>query len=250
LKHLLLYLLLLPLSVAAQKDSIPELEADRPDQTETPSIVPKRYFQFETGFVFERTDPRSKQIVHPSTLWKYGLNGNIELRLITELNTIKEAGTSVSGLIPIAIGFKTKISEEKGLIPKTSLIAHMNMRSLASKEFQTEKYAPEFRFTMQHTLSSNISLGYNLGMEWDGESNDPEYIYTLTSGFGISEKFGCYIELYGFAAKAHTADHRFDAGITYLPTDWLMLDASGGFGVSKTAPQNFFGMGFTVRVHQ
>jgi hypothetical protein len=29
------------------------LEADRPDQTETPAIVPVKHWQFETGFIIE-----------------------------------------------------------------------------------------------------------------------------------------------------------------------------------------------------
>jgi hypothetical protein len=226
------------------------LEADRPDQTESPAIVPAKHFQIETGFVRERTDPSTKTYVNPSVLWKYGVNNVFELRLITEMNTIKQSGSSISGLVPVALGFKVKISEEKGILPRTSLIAHLNMRSWASKEFMAEKYAPDFRFTMQHTLSEKFSLGYNLGMEWDGEESVPEYIYTLTTGFQATEKLGMYVELYGFAAERHTADHRFDAGITFLAAPWLLLDVSGGVGISKIAPQNFFGAGFTVRFHQ
>jgi len=241
---------MLPLAAVAQKDSIPKIEADRPDQTESPAIVPKKYFQIETGFISEKTDANTRTIVHPSSLWKYGLNNRFELRLITELNSIKESENLISGLIPVAVGFKVNLSEEKGLMPRTSLISHLNLKSVASKNFVAEKYAPEFRFTMQHSLSDKISLGYNLGMEWDGDETGAEYIYTLTTGCEFTEKIGGYVELYGFAASRHTADHRFDAGITYFPADWLMLDISGGLGISRIAPPHFIAVGFTVRFHQ
>ena len=55
------------------------LQADRPDQTETPSIVPKGMFQAETGFTFQKNDANSKTNTLPSTLWKYGVNENFEL---------------------------------------------------------------------------------------------------------------------------------------------------------------------------
>ncbi|MGK4566621.1 transporter [Flavobacterium sp. 3HN19-14] len=97
---------------------------------------------------------------------------------------------------------------------------------LASSKLKAEYYAPRFRFTMQHTLSDKISLGYNLGAEWDGETPDATFLYTLTTGFSLSEKLGCYIEVYGFAPQNDTADHRLDGGFTYLVSDNFMIDVS------------------------
>ena len=101
---------------------------------------------------------------------------------------------------------------------------------------------------MQHTLSDKISLGYNLGAEWDGETPEPTFIYTLTSGFALSEKTGFFIELYGFAPQQDKAEHRFDGGFTYLVTNDLMLDASAGFGITDNAPDYFTAIGFSFRL--
>jgi len=60
------------------------IQADRPDQTETPAIVPRGMFQVETGFTFQKNDEISKTNTLPTALWKYGVNENFELRLITE----------------------------------------------------------------------------------------------------------------------------------------------------------------------
>lgn len=178
--------------------SLSAIQLDRPDQTECPFITPKKYIQIENGFTFETFDQNQKSFNYPSTLWKYGVNEKFELRLITELASEKSNGNINTGFSPITIGFKTSLFEEKGIIPKTSFIGHITTSNIGTNDFQTKYIAPSFRFTMQHTLTKKISLAYNLGAEWNGENAEHSYIYTLTAGFSLTEKIGCYTELYGF----------------------------------------------------
>ena len=225
----------------------PPIQLDRPDQTECSFIVPKGYIQAENGFSYENINKDEKAIVYPSTLWKYGLSKKVELRLITELVTEKQKDFTVSGLTPIKLGFKVNISQEKGIIPVTSLIVHLVIPGIASQSFISNYYAPSFRFTMQNTLSKKFSLGYNLGAEWDEQTHTPTYIYTLTTGYSITEKLNSYLEAYGFLAKNEWADHRIDGGFTYLLNEDMMLDISGGFGITKFSPINYVALGFSYR---
>jgi hypothetical protein len=101
---------------------------------------------------------------------------------------------------------------------------------------------------MQHGLSDRVSLGYNLGAEWDGETADPIFIYTLTTGFSLTEKIGAYTELYGFAPQHARADHRADLGFTFLLKQNMMFDISGGFGLSPNAPDYYFSVGYSIRL--
>lgn len=223
------------------------IQLDRPDQTECPFIVPKNYMQVENGFTYEYAGNKQKSFSYPSTLWKYGVNDNFELRLITELVTEKNDSFNTTGLLPVTLGFKTKLLEEKGLIPKTSFIGHVTTSGVGSKNFHTTYIAPSFRFTMQHTLSQKLSLAYNLGAEWDGETARPTYIYTLTTGISLSEKLGSFVELYGFAPVSDKADHRFDGGLTYLVCNNCMIDISGGIGLTENAPDYFVSLGVSCR---
>jgi len=246
MKYIFFALLFFQLSVSAQqKDSLPDLVADRPDQTETPMIVPKKHFQVETGFLIEKVNSIERAYSHPSILWKYGVNGKAELRLITEINSSNSVN---AGLVPVLIGFKQRLAEEKGAMPMISFIGHLSLPFASSKKFETSRYAPEFRFTLQHTLSEKISLGYNLGMEWNGEDSNPDYIYTLTTGYSLTSKAGFFVELYGYLNKLNAADHRFDAGFTYLLSRNFMLDVSGGFGITRLSPKHFLSMGFSFRL--
>ena len=241
----ILALLIVQLITAQNTEPI---QADRPDQTETPALVPKGMFQVEAGFTFQKNDEFSNTNTLPTVLWKYGVNENFELRLITEYVYEKVFDEKQEGLLPVYIGFKAKLAEEKGIVPKTSIIAHIGLPSAATAKYKNEFYAPEFRFVMQHTLSEKMSLSYNLGAEWDGFSAEPTFLYTLTTGYSITEKLGSYIELFGFAPQNNKANHSFDGGITYLINNNFMLDLSSGFGITKNAPDYYVAVGFSFRI--
>lgn len=154
-KILLLFLLI---SSSIYSQELEPIQADRPDQTETPVIVPKGMFQVETGFTFQKNDAFNKSLSLPSTLWKYGVNENLELRLITEFLSEEINNEKFNGISPVSVGLKVKLTDENGIIPNTSFVGHISLPNAASKEFKTEFFAPEFRFVMQHTLSEKISF--------------------------------------------------------------------------------------------
>lgn len=226
---------------------LPSIQTDRPDQTECPFITPKNYFQLENGFSYEINNQNSKLIVAPTILTRFGINKYFELRLITEYIITKESSSTYSGINPILIGFKARLIEEKGVIPTTSLIAHIGIPKVASSENRAIYYYPEIRFTMQHTISEKQSLSYNLGAEWNGENTKPTFIYTLTTGYTLTKKIGAYIEFYGFVPQIGIPDHRFDSGLTYLFNLNHQLDISGGFGLSETSPQHYVTLGYSFR---
>ncbi len=227
--------------------NLPPIQLDRPDQTECPFITPAKFIQIENGFAVENFHENQKAYSYPSTLWKYGVNDKLELRLITEFVSEKVNGIINTGILPITLGFKASLFEGKGFIPKTSFIGHITTSKIGSEKFQTKYIAPSFRFTMQHTLTKKISLAYNLGAEWNGETPEQIYLYTLTTGLSLTEKIGCYAELYGYLPNDKTANHRFDCGITYLINNNFMTDISGGFGLTENAPKNYISLGLSYR---
>lgn len=247
MKTLISFLLLL-ISLVGYTQNIEPIQADRPDQTETPAIVPIGMFQVETGFTFQKNDKKSTLFSLPTTLWKYGVNENFELRLITEFISEENNISKSNGFNPIYVGFKVKLANEKGIIPKTSFISHISLPNVASSKYKTDFYAPEFRFVMQHTLNEKLSLSYNLGAEWDGFTPEPTFIYTLTTGYSISDKLGSYIELFGFGPQNDKANHSFDGGLTYLINNNFMLDLSSGVGITNNAPDYYTAIGFSFRI--
>ena len=167
--------------------------------------------------------------------------------MVTEFNSEKFQGERISGIVPLTFGFKAKLTEEKKFLPKISFLGHLTANKLGSKDFQTTHIVPTFRLLFQHTLSEKLSLGYNFGAEWNGETPDATGIYTLSTAYSITEKLGGFAEVYGYINETKKPDHRFDTGFTYLVNDNLQIDATTGFGISKISPDYFLSCGISYR---
>lgn len=240
---IILSFLLLSVSVHAQDIIIP----DRPDQTNSPAVVTKNYIQVETGLLFEKHSESIKSTSHPALLLRYGLLKNFEVNILGEWSSINQNNSTATGFAPLVFGFKAKIAEEKDIRPAISIMANFSANKSGKIEFQTPNVSAVALLLFQHTLSDDWSLGYNLGTEWDGENPYPTTLYTISSAYSFSEKIGGFAEIYGYFNKIQSADHRFDAGITYLLNNDLQIDASAGLGISDISPKFFVSSGLAYR---
>ncbi len=233
-------------------DSMPVMApiiADRPSQSESSFLVPKGYFQAELGFSITDTDP-GFLYTYPSALWKYGLTDNFELRLITQYITIQdEPEPNQNGFLPLAVGFKSRLSEQKGILPKMSFLGHIRLPGVVAENFQTTYLAPELRLAFDHIVSDFFSVGYNVGLLWDGEDPEPYFLYTLTTGFSISKRVGLFAEVYGSTPQRESdpAQLYANAGLTYLIGNNLLLDVSASQGITDNAPLRYVAAGFSYR---
>jgi hypothetical protein len=247
-------ILLLARLVTAQNEK-PEIVTDRPDQTEASSLVPKGGLQVELGTAMENDKIGGEKFTnytYGTALIKYGVNENFELRLITEylgerFKSSESTPISYNGLSPLALGMKIRLADEKGFWPQTALIGHINLKS-GSSEFAPEYTAADFRFTFAHTLSDKFALSYNVGAEWNGQTPDATFLYTLSLAYVITPKLGAFIESYSFFPEESKADHRLDGGLTYKITPVVQLDLSGGIGLSENAPDSFISTGISFRL--
>ena len=240
--------------LAAQMET-PELATDRPDQTESSALVPPGSIQVEIGVLTERTQVRENGLdlqqtvnAYPDVLVRYGLLPAMELRVVAGYQQFSFAGESISGAGPLSIGTKLAICSEEGLRPEVAFIGHITLPWLGREEFRTSFIAPQFRFAASHTLSDIFSIGYNLGMEWDGESALATGIYTAVLGIAISDEIGAFAEVFGGVPEMGESIHSIDGGFTYALLPNVQLDASAGFGLTETSPEYFVGAGLSFRL--
>jgi len=230
---------------------------DRPDQTESSALVPKGFLQVETGVFFEMVEnlgTKDKSTTFNTTLLRYGLLDNLEFRvgfsfteITREFNNIKFDDIA-SGFSPLALGVKIGVTEENGLLPEIAFLSHVNFPFLASQDFKTNSTGIDFRFSFAHRLSEKSSLGYNLGMAWDGDITTANYIYTFAYGYSISEKVGAFLEIYGDLPEDSHFNHYWDAGFTYLIDDNIQLDLSGGTGLTRNIQDIYVSAGISFRL--
>ncbi|TRW24273.1 transporter [Flavobacterium zepuense] len=247
IRFALILLMFSPSAAFAQDEPI---ETDRPDQTETVATVPKGRFQSESGFTHRQAERNGRELILPETLWKYGVNDRLELRLITEFEFNKYGDSLAQGLEPIDIGLKVNLWKEQGIIPETSVIVTMKLPKVASKDLAVDYVAPEIRFLFQNMITDAIDLGYNLSADWDGTSPNPIFEYTLSPNFKLNDEFSAYAEAYGYLPQQQHATHWVDGGFKYLITKNIQIDISGGYELTS---HNHFhsyyeSLGFSFRI--
>jgi len=235
-----------------QETDVPELVTDRPDQTESATVVPVGTVQLETGALYEKNDDligTYSSFSLPNNLFRIGIMKGVELRLTvleysstsyTLKNTMNEV--KQAGLTPLILGTKIKFWEEKGLLPETAIIAHVTL-PVAGKDFKPNGALVDFRASMAHTLSDRFALGYNIGGEIDTDTNIFTGLYTLSLGIGLVGDLGMYVEIFGDFEDSH----QFDGGFTYLVGPLFQLDLTGGFGLTEAAPDYYLSGGVTIR---
>ncbi|MBI3143623.1 MAG: transporter [Bacteroidetes bacterium] len=223
------------------------IQTDRPDQTESPYLVPPGHLQFEMGCNYAHESHSTASLQMPTSLWKYGINDRVECRAIAEINALIGTSGSQTGLLPMQLGFKATLWNAKAWLPEAAFIAHVALPQWASRDLTSPFIAPNFRFTFQHVISQRLSIGYNLGAQWDGESPEPTCIYTLATGYAISQKWSCYAEIYGFVPQYTGSTHRADGGVAFQPSPHRQFDLSGGMALIPTLPFYFFSLGYSHR---
>ncbi len=242
--------LLITYNVSAQEEII----TDRPDQTESASVVPVNGIQYETGFALEMDETASYEVdnyIYNSSLFRIGVFENTEFRVglgysdEKYMSRLTDMESSLSGLSPLHTGLKVKMTEEKGFLPEMALLASLDWPVTASRDMDPGNVVPAIRMAFAHTLSERFSLGYNLGTEWDGVSSEAAYFYSVALGAGLTERLGLFVESYGYFMESDENIHQFDAGFTYLVEKNFQLDVSGGVGLSENAPDSFVSFGFS-----
>ena len=257
IKHITitLFMTLVFLPIFAQQER-PELITDRPDATEAPSVVVQGALQIESGALFTSFEDdvlQTNTTTYNTTLLRFGLLENLELRLgwnfVEQRNKLSTAQEEFiqSGLSPLLLGMKVNITQEKGWLPTIGLIGHLFLPFTASDDFKPQNTSVDFRFAFDHTLSDSSSIAYNLGAQWEADTPGAAYIYTLAYGYSLTDSFGLYAELYGDIPENNSANHYWDAGLTYLVLPNLQLDATVGTSITE-GQDVLVSAGFSYRI--
>jgi hypothetical protein len=242
------------MSVATLMAQETEMITDRPDQTESAYLVPKGWVQGETGFVYEKFSSQVKNYAYNTSLVRYGMLENLELRFGFSYLGSKVKTTEFSdrenGLGPLSFGFKTVIAREDGALPQLAFLSTLTLPNTGSNAFDTDHLGADFRLTMEYSINESMTFGANFGTAWSGmEGEDYEtLLYTLVVGMKVSERISGFGELYGFFPGKGSNDHRWDMGLTHKVTENFQLDLSFGIGLNDTAPDHFLSGGFSIRI--
>lgn len=229
----------------AQEDKV---VADRPSETQTPQLTAPKYLQIEAGIHKEASGP-DYTLYHPRSSVKYGLSKKVELR--AEIGSYSAKAFSKNeykyGLMPVQVGFKAALLEEKGALPQTTLMGMAGIPTWASNDHKVPHVFPQLRLLMENKWSEQWELDYNVGAEWNGTETTPQWIATIEPQLTLNNKWQLCVEAYGKWQKGHGPEHVVDAGLGYYLSKNLKLDVIAGKGLSHDAPEYFIATGLSFR---
>jgi hypothetical protein len=177
-----------------------EFTADRPGASTGPAIVGKGVIQWEQGMQYNG-DGAKGSFTFSNTLLRYGLFDGVELRLSGDAFCYDAFGSWKSAFAGIGIGAKIRCCDEQGAIPAVSVLADFQIPSTRTEGFAAEYFTPSFYLLFENTLSDKLSLGYNVGAEWDGLTPSPATFLAVGLGYSVTEDLGCFVESYNYLSR-------------------------------------------------
>jgi len=243
-KIFFIVILLYSFTISAQT-----IETDRPDQTESSSTVPKTSLQIETGILIGFSDDgllSERQILAPTTLVRYGLTKSLEIRLVSQFESVKNRTTSntVNGISDLEIGAKFQILKKEGINTEIAFLSHLII-PIGSKNITLDKFTTINKIAFSHSLSAKMGMGYNVGYNYFGEGQG-DLTYSLALAIEVAPKIGIYFEPYGEVINFDKHQANVDSGITYLIKNNLQLDLS--FGIGLNHKMNYTSIGMSINI--
>lgn len=251
------------LCIAAPLTAQQHYAPDRPGKTIPTGIVPEGSVAFEAGFSWSRADftPRASERFQtdasiyrhdiwllPAGLMRIGLGESFELRLsssysrwLWEYDPNYFDGDNVDdpwlegsdpGVTPLHVAIKSALLSERGWIPRAAMVAGLTVPLTGTPAYQVTYLAPDFALTFSHTLSSSVSLGYHIGVRWDGEFVMPIGYYAASLGVALTDDISVFIEAFGDMTGYTPPQHAIDGGIAWNASGDLYFDAAFGLGIN------------------
>lgn len=223
------------------------IATDRPNQTESSLVIPKGSFQIESGFLVGYSgedDQYSRQVLSPITFFRYGISKSVEIRLMNQVESVKQQDVLRQGFSDLQIGTKIQLLKKENINTEIAFLTSLILPT-GNKELSQDHIGSVSKIAIAHQLSNNLSLSYNLGYAYI-DQNEDFVTYSLSFGIGINDKLGLYIEPYGSLIDEDHIENSFDTGFTYLVKPNFQLDFSFGSGIDYS--MNYLALGASWRV--
>ncbi len=251
----LLMVVAAPRTALAQSahDSLPPIDADRPDLTDGIHTVAPGWVQLESGYTYDqdRGSRAARLQSLPEALLRIGIVRDVELRIGENYSIARPAGVappSVRGFDDTYLGTKVSVSEARGVVPGLGFEAQLELPT-GSAAFSAGRVLP----------------GGALLLGWEGDSPwsaGVEFLATQTNAhagqgtasLSIQYQLGRRVQWYGEVYAVQPWDdpdnpdtQYANTGVHVLLTRDFAVDARAGAGLNQGASRFFVGAGFAIR---
>ena len=243
------------------KNSMREMETDRPDVTESPYTVDAGHFQYETDIVKlkkERSDLQHSQtiLINQANI-KIGITNSTAIQIGFQSYGIQKEKDLSTGSSITAKGMG-----DVSLRIKQNIIGNNNgnfaLALLPYIKFPTSAYDDESRFEgglivpMTYKLPGEWTLGFQVEVDRLKDKDQPamhtEFLQTLTISHPLLKGIDGIAETYyTYDFKSHEISNFINAAIQLEVIKDFKLDAGLNYGLQHRADKQYF-MGASFRL--
>lgn len=234
-------------SAAAQSN----IQPDRPDQSETPVVLSKHRLQLETGLLKQNLRAATVHTA-PFILLRYGLLKHVELGLEAahRYHKIENSKEMQRGFAAPMLNTRVAVYKGSVWIPKITLFTGLTVPFLASSAFKPDEATKEIRFAFGNEITEALEVEYNAGIEWEAGMGEAVYVYTFTPSIKFLEKWSAFAEVYGEMRTGLSGKTGVGTGLLFWPSNNVVLDVHGGFGLNNFKTTAYAGLGCSVLLHR
>lgn len=220
---------------------------DRPDFTESSTVVQKGRIQFESGVTFLR-ESGSRFTSGPEGLVRIGMGSKLELRVgAPDYANVEQGGMRQTGFGDASLGVKLEFPP-CGNGVQTAMIAAISLPTGASG-FSSNSVDPELAWLASADLAAGGSIAGMAHVAFPklGNRRVTAFTGTLSYAMDIGSKLGSFFELAGSSMQGESTSWLFHLGLTHQPRPSSQWDVHAAFGLNRAAPDFLIGAGYSVR---
>ncbi|MBL4578810.1 MAG: transporter [Flavobacteriales bacterium] len=244
-----------------------KMVSGRPGQAIAAQTPGMNVFQLETGFDYTVTDragykgwgpKQNRQYLSAlnATLLRYGILNNLEIHSGWEFREDKVkiddyTSNLASGMSFSSIGIRHNVFEGNDRKPSLAYQVSIKLNILSKAYNYEETLMPHFMVTSGMSLTENLGITLNSGMDFTNYGQTG--IYILNLGYSLGDRLFTFAEMYGsnriFSEFEDPFAPKFDAGFGYFLTNDMQLDVLGGYAINEGIKDYFVSTGISWRLN-
>jgi len=246
---------------ATTSQNLPEMVTDRPDFTESASVVPRGRLQLEAGYTFYRDEDADLLAAHsyPEALARIGiLEDRLEVRVGQSVLTTRSAGGAngdpapETGLTDLYLGAKVRLAGQRGARPEWALILQSTLPT-GSRGLRGDRVVPGVNCVYAwEVVPEFLSIAASTQANVPSDESDEAFVVwtqSVSIGYSLTDRVGAFTEWFGSASTGRqggrTTANAVDGGFTVRASPRVQWDIRAGIGIGGGGV--FAGTGLAVR---
>ena len=223
-----------------------QIETDRPDVTNSPIVVPRGSFQAENGVTWIAHDG-SDVLDAAETQLRLGVADCVELVITVPTYFYAMNGQASSGFDDVVSSFKWELPVLYGFV--VAAAGGLEFPS-GRPELSGRGYDPYIQGSWSREIGEDWGVAGMFTVFWltSQSAQNPTFEPTFEVERDLTASLDSFVEYVGDYPSHMRPSQVIDAGATWLISKRQQADFHFGFGLNRSSPDHFLGVGYSFRL--